>query len=197
MAFRIGSWLLVGVAIGLVAWFLWSASSFDASGPSPPGLDRTVAATTSEGAVDVNRTTLLTADKQNRPFLVRAERAVQSESKPDEIDLENVTGEMERDGNLLKFRADRAVYDNKSDNIDLSGNVEVVSPREFVATLRSARVSLTDRHVTSQEPVHVAFDGGTIDAGGVVVYDDGARIVFKNRVRTLIRSNEGQVDQVQ
>jgi hypothetical protein len=195
MAYRLGSWILVGLAIGLMAWFLWSASVFDSAGPGPP--DAGVADATKRGQVEVQRSTLLTADRKNRPFLVRAARAVQPEGVEDRIDLDDVTGEIERNGSVLKFRADRAQFDDKADLIDLAGNVEVVSPRSFVATLRSARVSLTDRNVTSEEPVRVTFDGGTIDAGGVTVHDDGARIVFTNRVRTLIRSNEGQVDQVQ
>jgi LPS export ABC transporter protein LptC len=195
MAYRIGSWILVGLAIGLLTWFLWSASVFDSAGPGPPEPD--TAAATARGQVEVKRSTLLTADKENRPFVVRAARAVQPEGAEDRIDLEDVTGEIERKGSIVQFRSDRAQFDDKADRIDLSGNVEVVSPRSFVATLQSARVSLTDRNVTSDEPVRVTFDGGTIDAGGVKVHDDGARIVFTNRVRTLIRSNEGQVDQVQ
>lgn len=194
MTYRIGSWLLVAFAAGLMAWFLWSATGFDSAGPSPPEPDVT---TTAKGQVEIKRSTLLTSDSQNRPFLVRAARAIQPEGMQDQIDLEDVTGEIERSGSILKFRSDRARYDNKADRIDLSGNVEVVSPRSFVATLQTARVSLTNRHVTSEDPVHVTFEGGSIDAGGVTVEDDGARIVFRNRVRTLIRSNEGRVDEVQ
>jgi lipopolysaccharide export system protein LptC len=195
MAYRIGSWILVGLAVGLMAWFLWSANVFDSAGPGPPDPD--VADTTARGQVEVKRSTLLTSDRQNRPLLVRAARAVQPEGAKDRIDLEDVTGEIERNGSVLKFRSDRAQYDNKADRIDLSGNVEVVSPRSFVATLQSAQVSLTGRNATSDEPVRVTFDGGVIDAGGVTVENDGARIVFRNRVRTVIRSNEGQVQQVQ
>lgn len=195
MAYRIGSWILVGLAAALMAWFLWSGNAFESDGSGPP--DQEAAATTTLGQVEVRRSTLLTADAQNRPLLVRAARAVQPEGVENRIDLEDVTGEIERNGSILTFRSDRARYDNKTDRIDLSGNVEVVSPRSFVATLQTAQVSLTDRGATSDDPVRVTFDGGVIDAGGVTVENDGQRIVFRNRVRTLIRPNEGEVQQVQ
>ncbi|MFO1088740.1 MAG: LPS export ABC transporter periplasmic protein LptC [Hyphomicrobiales bacterium] len=195
MNYRIGSWLLVATALGLVSWFIWSATSFD-SDSTPDPYKNAAKSTSKDTAVRVNQSTLLTADKSNRPFLVRAARAIQNESNTDEVALEEVSGEVTRNSGKLTFRSDRALYNSKTGRIDLIGNVKVVSPDQFVADLEKAQVSLDDQHVTSESKVNVVFDGGTVQAGGVDVMNDGARILFKNRVHTVIR-DENQTEQVQ
>jgi lipopolysaccharide export system protein LptC len=54
--------------------------------------------------------------------------------------------------------------------------------------MKSARVDFRAGNVSSDDPVTVNFNGGTIDAARVDMYDNGAHIVFEGRVRTVMRT---------
>ena len=53
--------------------------------------------------------------------------------------------------------------------------------------MRSADIEFKAGNVRTADPVSVKFTGGTIDADSLEMYDNGQKVVFSGRVKTVMR----------
>ena len=65
-------------------------------------------------------------------------------------------------------------------------HVDIRSPRYFI-TMQSGVIDFKTNRVTSKEPVTVTMKGGTIDADSMNVFDNGDRVQFEGRVRSVFK----------
>ena len=178
---RIASWALFGLAAALAAVFVVHIARFESAGPTRPDAE-TAAPVSTEVVVTDSRMTGF--DRERQPYSVTAERAVQDSAEPNRVQLEGVAGELHRaSGDILGLAARTALFDSRTDVLQLEGDVRLVSAGRFVAEMAKADVTLTDKRLRSQGPVRVTFDRGRITAGGLEITEDGNRVVFFDRAK--------------
>lgn len=178
---RLASWGLFGVAGALAAVFVVHVARFEATAPS-----RETPASTApvSDQVVVKRSTLTGFDKDRQPYSLSAGSAVQDTAEPNLVHLKDVAGELRRrSGDILGVAADTALFDSKAEMLQLERDVTLVAAGRFVAEMAKAAVTLSDKRLRSEGPVHVTFDRGEITAGGLEITDEGNRVVFFNRAR--------------
>jgi lipopolysaccharide export system protein LptC len=178
---RLVSWGLFGVAIALAVVFAVHIARFEAAAPARPTNE---AATPVTNQVVVTTSTITGFDKDLQPYKLTAESAVQDAETPNQVHLETVSAALHRtSGDVMSLTARTALFDSKTDVLQLEGDVTLVTAGRFVAEMDKAQVTLADKRLRSQTPVSVTFDGGEISAGGLEITEDGNRIVFFNRAR--------------
>jgi lipopolysaccharide export system protein LptC len=178
---RVASWALFGLAAALAAVFVVHVARFESAAPTRPAAETAAPVSTQ---VVVTDSRLTGFDRERQPYSVTAESAVQDSAEPNRVRLEGVAGELHRaSGDTLGLAARTALFDSKTDVLQLEGDVTLVSAGRFVAEMAKADVTLTDKRLRSQGPVSVTFDRGRIIAGGLEITEDGNRVVFFDRAR--------------
>ncbi len=131
--------------------------------------------------------------KDSRPYEVTAISASQDIKKPNIIELKDLQARVTLEGaNNARLEAATGIYDSQKETLQLVDNVRVRSSSGYDAVLKSAQVDFKAGTVTSREAVRVAIDGGTIEADTLDISDNGKRIVFEGRVRTVLESGRFQ-----
>jgi lipopolysaccharide export system protein LptC len=123
-------------------------------------------------------------DKNDQPFSISARSAVQDENDASKVRLQSVDAEVRhKSGQQIAIKSNEAVYDSNSKTIDLQGDVRISSTGGFDARMAKARVDIDRHRLRSEVPVKVVHPRGLIQANGMEIEDDGARILFFNRVK--------------
>lgn len=178
---RVVSWALFGLAAAFAGVFVIHIARFEATAPTRPPAE---AAAPTGNEVVVTGSRLTGVDREQQPYSVTAESAVQDSDEPNRVHLKVVTGELHRrSGDILRLAANTALFDTETKVLQLDGGVRLVAAGRFVAEMARADVTLADKRLRSQSPVNVRFDRGEITAGGLEITDDGNRVVFFDRAR--------------
>jgi LPS export ABC transporter protein LptC len=194
------AWLSLGLTLGLLAALAYQAGSFIDSMPhrgDAAGIEADQGLQTQSGKeVTVSQSRFTGFDKQQQPFTVTAKNAVQHEEDKNKVRLVEVEAQLKRKtGETVAIKSEKALYDATSRTIDLNGNVIIVSADGFVAKMDEARVSIDEHRLRSDVPVEVVAPSGVIHSNGIEIIDDGARILFFNRVKATFggRDRKGTV----
>jgi lipopolysaccharide export system protein LptC len=140
--------------------------------------------TRSNNEVTVSQSRFTGFDKEQQPFTVTARNASQDQNDKNRVQLEDVEAQLKRKtGTNVAIRSQNAQYDAKSKTIELEGNVTIVSEDGFVAKMEKANVNIGEHRLRSDVPVEVVSPSGVIRSNGMEIIDDGARILFFNRVK--------------
>jgi lipopolysaccharide export system protein LptC len=141
-------------------------------------------AATNDKEVTVSQSRFTGFDKEQQPFSVVARNATQDEGDKNRVQLEEVEAQLKRKtGTNVAIRSQNAQYDAKSKTIELEGNVTIVSEDGFQAKMDKAHVNIGEHRLRSDVPVEVVSSSGVIRSNGMEILDDGARILFFNRVK--------------
>lgn len=126
--------------------------------------------------------------KDLRPYEVNARWAAQDVKKPNIIELKEISARIAlQDRSYATVEALNGVYDSSTDKLELKDDVRVRTDSGYDVRMASARIEFKAGNVTSKDPVAVKFTGGTIDAKGLNMVDNGQRIVFNGRVHTMLK----------
>ncbi len=186
------SWLALAIAVGFFGYFLLRAGALDSISQSPQAAPP---ADVTEEKVTVSTSSISGFDREQQPYTVNAQSAVQDPDEPNIIHLKTVTGKLSRaSGQRFTIDAQRGVYDSDGKTLDLAGDVHIISLDRFVAAMPAARVMLEDKQLVTNERVLVTFDGGDIAANGMRISDQGKNIEFLNRVKVRLRSAADKED---
>jgi LPS export ABC transporter protein LptC len=189
---RILAWLAAAVAVGFFAVFLIQAGFFAALLPK-----QTTAPVEVENPEQITSTdsSLAGFDRERQPYEVRAESGYQDKDKPNLVHLEKVAATFRKaTGEIYDVTANRALYDTKAKELDLSGDVEIVEQGRFTARMERAHVVVEEKRLTSDAAVAVSLADGSIAAHGLEISDDGKTILFLNGVRARFGSTPQQGD---
>jgi lipopolysaccharide export system protein LptC len=125
--------------------------------------------------------------KDARPYEVTARWAAQDIKNPTIIELKDIRARIAlQERGMATVEAADGIYNTQSEQIRLKDDVKITSDSGYEARLSSATVEFKAGTVTSDDPVTVRFTGGTIDAEGVDMLDNGQHVVFRGRVRTVM-----------
>ena len=189
---RLLSWLAAAIGIGFVLAFLAQAGLFRAlmpreAAPPPPAVepDRITAGVSTVNGID----------DEKQPYQVTARRGWQDGKTPNLVHLEEPVGVFRRaSGTKYTITGSNGLYDTKLKSLDLDGNVVLEQEGRFKARMDRANIVVKEKKLVADTPVSAQFGSGTVDANGMQITDDGARILFLNGVKARFTAAEGKGD---
>lgn len=190
MLSRLLSWLAGAVGVGFILVFLGQAGLFHALLPQQ--------AEAPQPAVEPDRVTAGSStvngiDEQKQPYEVTAKRGWQDGATPNLVHLEEPVGLFRRaSGAKYTITGSNGLYDTKVKSLNLDGNVRLEQEGRFTARMDKATIDVTNKKLTSDTAVAATFGSGTVDANGMQITDDGARILFLNGVKARFTAPEGK-----
>lgn len=128
-------------------------------------------------------------DDQNQPYTVTADKATQSRSNPDILDLENPIATLTQlDKTTLSGKATKGIYEQKTQKLNLSGDVELQYSQGYTLKTQELRIDIPAQKSYSAQDVLIEGQAGTLEAKGlagdaatgVITFTGPARIVLKN-----------------
>jgi lipopolysaccharide export system protein LptC len=139
----------------------------------------------------------------NRPYSMRAARAVQDVSNTGVIQLEDITAKLPvSDGNWANVRAAKGIYNKDKDTLDIPSAMTVTTTDGLTAKLDSAFINIASGDLKTSDPVDITLQGSHITADSMTVQDRGKVLVFDQKVRMTMMpekkksagSNDGAAD---
>ncbi|PZF76646.1 LPS export ABC transporter periplasmic protein LptC [Aestuariivirga litoralis] len=189
---RLLSWLAAAIGLGFVIAFLAQAGLFHAllprqDVPPPPNVepDRITAGISTVNGIDDGK----------QPYQVTARRGWQDGKTPNLVHLEDPVGEFRRaSGARYTITGTTGLYDTEVKSLNLDGNVVLEQEGRFKARMDKAKIAVKQKTLTADTPVTAQFGSGTVDANGMQITDDGARILFLNGVKARFTAAEAKGD---
>ncbi len=135
-------------------------------------------------------------DKQNRPYTMIAQRAVQSLGGGS-IDLENVRASIPMDDDTTaEVVAASGFYRPDEDKLRLFGNIKVRTSDGMTVQLGEAEIDIAGGRLIGKGPVRIDMPGQEIEAGSMTVGQSGKAVGFAGRVKMkLLPENERNIAQ--
>lgn len=125
--------------------------------------------------------------RDNRPYNMTAERAIQDIGNASKIDLEGIAAKLPFDDeNWVTVAAKSGVLDRDSNTLGLNSDITFTTDTGIHALLRSAVVDMAAGKLETSDPVDITLDGARIEADSMRISEKGAVMVFENRVRMEI-----------
>ena len=127
-------------------------------------------------------------DEQGRRYTVTADVAHQV--TPDRIDLTAPIGDLTlANGTWMTARSRNGVYLQQTQQLDLSGDVQLYRDDGITLGTDTAAIDLKTGIAASDQRVHVEGPFGTLDAQGFTLLDRGAVIQFAGPGRLLLNGH--------
>ncbi len=124
-------------------------------------------------------------DAAGRPFTVTAAKVRQV--GPERTDLEEPKADMELpSGTWLMVEARQGVFEQKTNRLDLSGDVTLYRDDGTMLQTASASMDLRANAAAGSEMVHAEGPFGVLDAQGFTVLDRGAVVQFTGPARLVL-----------
>lgn len=191
---RLLSWLAAAAGLAAVVLFLVQAGLFSALAPSDAPVKPVI---DNPDQITATESTVTGLDRENQPFEISAKRGWQDAEKPNLVHLEDLDATFRKTtGETYVVTAKTGLYDTKQRHMDLVGDVVVIGDNRFTARMERAHVVVESKALTSDVPVTVDFGDGRINANGLEITDDGAKILFLNGVRARFGADAEKGDQV-
>lgn len=170
-------------AIGLAA--LFGIYSYLAA---PPALEvKTEGTAFSEGKLVMAKPQLNGFTRENLPYSMTADRAVQDPAKQGVVELVGIDAKLPISADkVADVVAIRGVYDREGNTLDLTDQVTVKTTDGMVAKLKSAYLDMGSGAMKTNEPVEITLDGSKITSDSMAMLENGKVVVFEKRVRVDI-----------
>ncbi len=154
----------------------------------PPGQLSMEGVAIENGKLVMEKPVMAGFDKQNRPYNVEAARALQNLKQPGVVELETIDADVPFDADTAaNVTARTGVYNSEKESLVLTDNVEITGARGMDISLEDAHIDIKSGTLFSEKPVEVKSEQADITAESVRVENNGERIVFRNRVKMIIR----------
>lgn len=127
--------------------------------------------------------------KDNSPYEVTAESALQDVRNPTQIELVKMVArvQMKSEG-WININARSGLFDQGKEKLKLVDDVKIRTESGYDVSMRTADVDFKAGTVTSREPVKVNLGTTTVDADTLDVKDNGALVTFEGRVHVVIEN---------
>ncbi len=150
-----------------------------------PGLDISALRLSSDGIVMENPR--LSGHGPDRSYEITADRAVQSLTETDRIDLEKIKAVITMsDGRVVDVSARSGIFNNKKETLRLENDIVISSSAGDSGRLSSALVDLKTGNMTTDQPVDLGSKTFAIQAGAAVSQDNGNKLNFRQGVKVTI-----------
>ena len=129
-------------------------------------------------------------DAKNRPFEMMAQRAIQNFQQQDIVELEGIVAKLPvKDDVFADVFAPAGTYHTKQEKLILRDDIQVRGMDGADIDMSGATIDLKTGELLTEKPVEVRARDGQINADRMSVFDNGKRIVFEGRVRSLFRQS--------
>ena len=129
-------------------------------------------------------------DDKNQPFTVTADRATQGRENPDIVELDKpVAALTQNDGSKIEGDAAIGLYEQKSQKLNLSGDVHLKHSNGFVLSTEELRIDLEAQKAYSGRDVRVEGPEGTIDATGLEGDTESGKMIFTGPAKVILNSD--------
>lgn len=136
--------------------------------------------------IEAPKLTGFTQDR--RPYSVTAESAAQDLSKPNVIELNGISGQVEMSNRgETAIHAKAGVYDMKAQTMRMAGGLEITSTGGYRVKLKDAFIEIRKGHIVTENPVSAVFPDGSLDASRLEIFDHGERARFDGGVVMTFR----------
>jgi lipopolysaccharide export system protein LptC len=126
-------------------------------------------------------------DENNLPYEVTADMASQQSAKSDLINLDSPKADMTmKDGSWMAMTARSGLYGQKSQELDLSGDVNLFHDSGYEFKSPSAKIDLSNGTGEGHEPTTGQGPAGDIEGEGFRFTDKGKTIVFTGKSRLVL-----------
>jgi lipopolysaccharide export system protein LptC len=134
------------------------------------------------GDLEMMKAHYLGTDKDNRPFSVTADRAMQSSNEPGVLDLVRPEAEMTmQDGSWALIKAERGRYNDTTGKLLLLGKADLFHDKGYEFLTDEVHVDVSEGIAWGDRPVVGQGPFGELKAEGFRLFDHGATIVFTGR----------------
>ncbi|MBN9075749.1 MAG: LPS export ABC transporter periplasmic protein LptC [Rhizobiales bacterium] len=122
--------------------------------------------------------------RENRPYSMRAARAVQDVTNTSVFELDDIQAKLPiSDGNWANVVAAKGIYNKDKNTLDVPTEMTVTTTDGMVAKLKSAFVNIGSGDLKTSDPVDITLQGSHITADSLTVGDRGKVLVFDEKVR--------------
>lgn len=127
--------------------------------------------------------------RDGRSYELNAVSAVQDLKAPNIVDLDQLNARMQtgNDG-WANMTGRRGTYDSKAEVLDVEGDVQVRTESGMDAQLKDAHIEFKTGNIVTEKPVTVHLPQGVIDSERMQVTDNGRRLLFEGRVRSVFQN---------
>ncbi len=184
---RLLRWMLPTAAIGglaLISLVVWL---------DPLRLYRNLPVEFGSISITDNKLTIeapkLTGFTQDRkPYSITAQSAAQDLSKPNVIELNGISGQVELSNRgETAIQAKAGVYDMKAQTMRMAGGLEITATGGYRVQLKDAFIEIRKGHIVTENPVSAIFPDGSLDANRLEIFDHGERARFDGGVVMTFR----------
>ncbi|ODT06780.1 MAG: LPS export ABC transporter periplasmic protein LptC [Mesorhizobium sp. SCN 65-20] len=155
---------------------------------APPSLKVSAeGAAFSEGKLVMAKPQLSGFTRDNLPYSMTAEKAVQDPANQGVVELLGIDANLPITAeSVAKVDAARGVYDRQGNTLNLTEKVTVATSDGMVARLKSAYLDMGSGQMKTSDPVEITLDGSRITSDSMTMLENGKVVVFENRVRVDI-----------
>ncbi|MBE1206344.1 LPS export ABC transporter periplasmic protein LptC [Aminobacter carboxidus] len=155
---------------------------------APPSIQvKAEGAAFSEGKLVMAKPQLSGFTRDNLPYSMTADRAVQDPANQGVVELLGIDANLPISAdNIAKVDAVRGIYDREGNTLNLTEQVIVKTSDGMVAKLKSAYLDMGSGAMKSDEPVEISLDGSKITSDSMSMLENGKVVVFEKKVRVDI-----------
>lgn len=126
--------------------------------------------------------------KDGRGYNITATAAAQDLAKTNMIELDGIKANFALTNNgMTELTAVKGVYDAKGDVVRLTEGIVIRSTAGYEGKLQDATIEVKRGTVTTDNPVDITFNNGSIRADKMQVFENGARAIFEGGVTMFMR----------
>ncbi len=124
--------------------------------------------------------------RDGRSYELTATTAIQDLKSPNIVEMNALTARMQT-GNegWANLSGARGTYDSKIERLDVEGGLTVRTETGLDAKLQDAQIEFKAGTIITDKPVEVKMPQGDVGADRMQVLDNGKRLVFEGRVRSV------------
>jgi lipopolysaccharide export system protein LptC len=128
--------------------------------------------------------------RDGRAYELSAEAAAQDVTKPDLVELRNIRAKLQmQDKSSVEMTAMSGHYNSKGEMLKLERDIKINSPT-YSGHLNEALIDVRKGDVTSDRPVHVTFEQGTLDSNALKITNSGEVAVFHGGVSMTVKPQQ-------
>jgi lipopolysaccharide export system protein LptC len=124
--------------------------------------------------------------RDGRSYELTATTATQDLRTPNTVELDTLTARMQtgKEG-WANLKGAKGVYDSKIERLEVDGGVNVITETGLDARMKDARIEFKAGTIVTDKPVEVKSPQGDVEADRMQVLDNGRRLIFEGRVRSI------------
>lgn len=133
--------------------------------------------------------------RDGRSYELTASTATQDLKTPNVVELDRLMARMQtgNDG-WANLSGLRGVYDSKIERLEVDGGLTVKTETGLDARLKDAQIEFKAGTIITDKPVEVKMPQGEVEAERMQVLDNGRRLIFEGRVRSVFVNAQARGD---